>query len=48
MIIIGLKGFIGSGQTTFARHLIERHGFVRGRFAGALKDIAGVRGRALS
>ncbi len=39
MIVIGLKGFIGSGKTTVARHLIERHGFVRGRFAGALKDM---------
>ncbi|MGY3443251.1 deoxynucleotide monophosphate kinase [Bradyrhizobium sp. USDA 4473] len=39
MIVIGIKGFIGSGKTTVARHLIERHGFVRGRFAGALKDM---------
>ncbi|MCW1993497.1 hypothetical protein [Bradyrhizobium diazoefficiens] len=39
MIVIGLKGLIGSGKTTVARHLIENHGFVRGRFAGALKDM---------
>lgn len=39
MIVIGLKGLIGSGKTTVARHLIERHGFARGRFAGALKDM---------
>ena len=39
MIVIGLKGLIGSGKTTVARHLIEHHGFVRGRFAGARKDM---------
>jgi hypothetical protein len=39
MIVLGLKGLIGSGKTTVARHLIENHGFVRGRFAGALKDM---------
>ncbi|KRR21695.1 hypothetical protein [Bradyrhizobium retamae] len=39
MIVVGLKGLIGSGKTTVARHLIEKHGFVRGRFAGALKDM---------
>jgi hypothetical protein len=39
MIVIGIKGFIGAGKTTAARHLIERHGFVRGRIAGALKDM---------
>jgi hypothetical protein len=40
MIVIGIKGLIGSGKTTvFANHLIERHGFVRGRWAGALKDM---------
>ncbi|WP_316234859.1 deoxynucleotide monophosphate kinase [Bradyrhizobium sp. SZCCHNR1004] len=39
MIVIGIKGFIGAGKTTAARYLIENHGFVRGRFAGALKDM---------
>ena len=39
MIVIGIKGLIGSGKTTAARYLIEHHGFVRGRFAGALKDM---------
>ncbi|BAM87669.1 putative deoxynucleotide monophosphate kinase [Bradyrhizobium oligotrophicum S58] len=39
MIVIGIKGLIGSGKTTAARYLIEQHGFVRGRFAGALKDM---------
>jgi hypothetical protein len=40
MIVIGIKGLIGSGKTTvFAERLIERHGFVRGRWAGALKDM---------
>ncbi|WP_193395251.1 hypothetical protein [Bradyrhizobium pachyrhizi] len=39
MIVIGTKDYIGSGKTIVARHLIERHGFVRGRFAGALQDM---------
>ncbi|WP_316202989.1 MULTISPECIES: deoxynucleotide monophosphate kinase [unclassified Bradyrhizobium] len=39
MIVIGIKGLIGSGKTTAARYLIEHHGFVRGRFAGALKEM---------
>ncbi|WP_315741038.1 deoxynucleotide monophosphate kinase [Bradyrhizobium sp. SZCCHNR1093] len=39
MIIVGIKGLIGSGKTTVARYLIEHHGFVRGRFAGALKEM---------
>lgn len=39
MIIVGIKGLIGSGKTTAARYLIEHHGFVRGRFAGALKEM---------
>ncbi|MGJ4951847.1 deoxynucleotide monophosphate kinase [Bradyrhizobium sp. HKCCYLS20291] len=39
MIIVGIKGLIGSGKTTAALYLIEHHGFVRGRFAGALKDM---------
>ena len=39
MIVIGIKGLMGSGKTTAARYLIEHHGFVRGRFAGALKDM---------
>ncbi|WP_028165476.1 deoxynucleotide monophosphate kinase [Bradyrhizobium elkanii] len=39
MIVIGIKGFIGSGKSTVANYLVERHGFVRGRIAGALKEM---------
>lgn len=39
MVVIGLTGFIGSGKTTVATRLIEKHGFRRGRFAGALKEM---------
>ncbi len=38
-IVIGVVGLAGSGKTLVARHLIERHGFVRQRFAGPLKDM---------
>lgn len=38
-IIIGLVGVAGSGKTIVARHLVERHGFERIRFAGPLKDM---------
>lgn len=38
-IIIGLIGIAGSGKTLVARHLVERHGFVRQRFAGPLKEM---------
>jgi len=37
MIVVGIKGLIGSGKSTIARYLVERHGFTRGRWAGALK-----------
>jgi len=36
-MVIGLTGLAGSGKSTAAARLIERHGFVRGKFAGALK-----------
>ncbi|MGJ4942470.1 deoxynucleotide monophosphate kinase [Bradyrhizobium sp. HKCCYLS1011] len=39
MIIIGIKGLIGAGKSTVARYLIDHHGFVRGRVAGALKEM---------
>jgi len=37
--IVGFAGKIGSGKTTAARHLIEKHGFERIRFAGPLKNM---------
>jgi hypothetical protein len=37
--IIGLIGVAGSGKTLVAKHLVERHGFVRQRFAGPLKEM---------
>ncbi|CCD94667.1 putative deoxynucleotide monophosphate kinase (dNMP kinase) (DNK) [Bradyrhizobium sp. ORS 375] len=39
MIVIGIKGFIGAGKSTAADYLVARHGFIRGRFAGALKEM---------
>lgn len=39
MIVIGLKGFIGSGKSTVANYLVEHHRFTRGRWAGGLKDM---------
>lgn len=38
-LVIGLIGIAGSGKTLVARHLVERHGFVRHRFAGPLKEM---------
>lgn len=35
--IIAFCGLIGSGKTTAALHLVDRHGFVRVRFAEPLK-----------
>lgn len=35
--IIALTGLAGSGKSTAADYLIERHGFVRVKFAGPLK-----------
>ena len=40
--IVGFCGLIGTGKTTAAIHLVERHAFVRERFAGPLKDMASV------
>jgi hypothetical protein len=37
MIVVGIKGLIGSGKSTVARYLVEQHGFTPGRWAGALK-----------
>ena len=39
MIIIGLCGLAGAGKSTAARHLVERHGFVRRPFAALLKGM---------
>ena len=38
-LVIGLSGFAGSGKSTVASILEEKHGFVRIRFAGPLKDM---------
>jgi hypothetical protein len=37
--IIAFSGLAGSGKSTAAAHLVERHGFERIRFAGPLKDM---------
>lgn len=38
-MIIGLTGYAGSGKSTAARHLVERHGFTLVKFAGPLKSM---------
>lgn len=37
--VVGFAGKMGSGKTTAARLLIEKHGFERIRFAGPLKNM---------
>lgn len=37
--IIGFTGLAGSGKSECAHRLIAHHGFVRGKFAGALKEM---------
>ena len=39
MMVIGLCGLAGAGKSTAARHLVERHGFVRRPFAALLKGM---------
>ncbi len=39
MAVIALCGFMGSGKSEVARHLVERHGFVLMKFAGPLKQM---------
>lgn len=39
MIAIGLTGLAGAGKSEVATRLIEKHGFKRGKFAGALKEM---------
>jgi hypothetical protein len=36
-MIIGITGYAGSGKSTAAKHLVERHGFTLVKFAGPLK-----------
>lgn len=38
-MVIGLTGLIGSGKSEVARHLMERYGFVRIKFADPLKNM---------
>lgn len=37
-MIIGLSGLAGSGKTTLARHLVEKHGFIRLSFASPIRQ----------
>lgn len=37
-MILGLTGFIGSGKTTVANLLVERHGYRADSFAASVKD----------
>lgn len=39
MFVVGLTGLAGSGKSTAAERLISRHGFERGKFANALKEM---------
>lgn len=38
-MIVGFCGYAGSGKSEAAKYLIKNHGFVRGKFAGALKEM---------
>lgn len=38
-MIIGLTGYAGSGKSTAAKHLVEKHGFTQVKFAGPLKQM---------
>lgn len=38
--VVALSGLAGSGKSTLADYLIERHGYVRVKFAGPLKAMA--------
>ena len=38
--VVALTGAAGSGKSTLADYLISRHGYVRVKFAGPLKDMA--------
>ena len=38
-MIIGLTGLAGSGKSTAARYLVEKHGFTLVKFAGPLKSM---------
>lgn len=42
MKIIAICGFQGSGKDTLANILIEKHGYIKLSFAGAVKDVASV------
>ena len=42
MTIVSICGFQGSGKDTIANYLIEKHGFIKISFAGAIKDIASI------
>lgn len=37
--VVGLVGYAGSGKSTVARHLVDRHGFTLVKFAGPLKSM---------
>lgn len=38
-MIVALTGYAGSGKSTAAAHLVERHGFTLVKFAGPLKSM---------
>ena len=37
-MLVGLTGLIGSGKTTVANLLVERHGYRADSFAASVKD----------
>jgi hypothetical protein len=39
MQVVGLTGYAGSGKSTVAQYLVEKHGFTRLSFAGPLKEM---------
>jgi hypothetical protein len=39
MQVVGITGYAGSGKSTVANYLVEKHGFTRLSFAGPLKEM---------
>lgn len=38
-LLIGITGYMGSGKSTAATHIVEKYGFIRMRLSGKMRDI---------